>query len=34
MVQEIFGVHEWIQDVTRRLASAGNYAIAPDMYQP
>lgn len=33
VVQEIFGVHEWLQDVTRRLARAGYYAIAPDLYQ-
>ncbi len=33
VVQEIFGVHEWIRDVTRRIAAAGHYAIAPDLYQ-
>ena len=33
VVQEIFGVHEWIKDITRRFAAAGYYAIAPDMYQ-
>jgi carboxymethylenebutenolidase len=33
VVQEIFGVHEWIKDVTRRFARAGYYAIAPDLYQ-
>jgi carboxymethylenebutenolidase len=33
VVQEIFGVHEWIRDVVRRLAKAGYYAIAPDLYQ-
>ena len=33
VVQEIFGVHAWIQDITRRLAAQGYYAIAPDMYQ-
>lgn len=33
VMQEIFGLHEWIRDVTRRLAHAGYYAIAPDMYQ-
>lgn len=32
VVQEIFGVHEWIQDIVRRLAKAGYYAIAPDFY--
>ena len=33
VVQEIFGVHEWIRDITRRFAKAGYYAIAPDLYQ-
>ena len=33
VVQEIFGVHEWIKDICRRLAKAGYYAIAPDYYQ-
>jgi carboxymethylenebutenolidase len=33
VVQEIFGLHEWIRDVTRRFARAGYYAIAPDLFQ-
>lgn len=33
VIQEIFGVHEWIQDVTRRFAALGYYAIAPDLFQ-
>ncbi len=33
VVQEIFGLHEWMQDITRRFAQAGYYAIAPDLYQ-
>ena len=32
VVQEIFGVHTWLQDIVRRLAKAGYYAIAPDCY--
>jgi len=32
VVQEIFGVHEHIKDVTRRFAKAGYMAIAPEMY--
>ena len=32
VVQEIFGVHEYIRDVTRRLAKAGYFAIAPELY--
>lgn len=29
---EIFGVHEWIKDVCRRLAKAGYVALAPDFF--
>jgi carboxymethylenebutenolidase len=29
---EIFGLHEYIRDVTRRLAKLGAFAIAPDYY--
>ncbi len=32
VVQEIFGVHEHIRDLCRRLAHAGYYAIAPSLY--
>ncbi|HEX4166031.1 MAG TPA: dienelactone hydrolase family protein [Bryobacteraceae bacterium] len=32
VVQEIFGVHEHIKDVCRRLAKEGYYAIAPELY--
>jgi carboxymethylenebutenolidase len=32
VVQEIFGVHEHIKDVCRRLAREGYLAIAPDLY--
>ncbi len=32
VIQEVFGVHEWIRDVTRRFAKAGYYAIAPDLF--
>src|SRR5881227_60380 len=32
VVQEVFGVHEWIKDICRRLAKAGYYAIAPELY--
>ncbi len=32
VVQEIFGVHEHIKDVCRRLAKQGYNAIAPDLY--
>jgi carboxymethylenebutenolidase len=30
--QEIFGIHEWVSDVTRRLGHAGAFAVAPDYY--
>jgi carboxymethylenebutenolidase len=32
VVQEIFGVHEHIKDVCRRLAHLGYLAIAPELY--
>ena len=32
VVHEIFGVHEYIRDVCRRLALQGYLAIAPDLY--
>jgi carboxymethylenebutenolidase len=32
VVQEIFGIHEYIRDVCRRLAKAGYLAVAPDLY--
>jgi carboxymethylenebutenolidase len=32
VVQEIFGVHEHIRDICRRLAKLGYLAIAPELY--
>jgi carboxymethylenebutenolidase len=32
VVQEIFGVHEHIKDICRRLAKRGYFAVAPEMY--
>lgn len=32
VIQEIFGVHEYIADTVRRLAKAGYLAIAPELY--
>jgi len=32
VVQEVFGVHEYIKDVCRRLAKQGYQAIAPELY--
>ena len=32
VIQEIFGVHEHIQDVTRRFAQLGYLAIAPELF--
>ena len=33
VVQEIFGVHEYIRDTCRRLAKLGYLAMAPDLFQ-
>lgn len=32
VVQEIFGVHEHIRDLCRRLANQGYLAVAPELY--
>jgi carboxymethylenebutenolidase len=32
VAMEIFGLHEYIKDVTRRLGKAGAFAVAPDYY--
>ena len=32
VVQEVFGVHDYIKDVCRRLAKLGYLAIAPELY--
>jgi carboxymethylenebutenolidase len=32
VAMEVFGVHEYIRDVTRRLGKLGAFAIAPDYY--
>lgn len=32
VVQEVFGVHEYIADITRRFAQQGYLAIAPQLY--
>jgi carboxymethylenebutenolidase len=32
VIQEIFGVHEYIKDTCRRFAKAGYLAIAPELY--
>jgi carboxymethylenebutenolidase len=32
VIQEIFGVHEHIRDVCRRLAKEGYFAVAPEMF--
>jgi carboxymethylenebutenolidase len=32
VAMEIFGLHEYIKDVTRRLAKLGALAVAPDLY--
>ena len=32
VIEEIFGVHEYIRDICRRLAHAGYLAVAPELY--
>jgi carboxymethylenebutenolidase len=32
VAMEIFGLHEWVKDVTRRLGHLGALAVAPDYY--
>src|SRR5262249_37994597 len=32
VAMEIFGLHEWVKDITRRMAHLGAFAIAPDYY--
>ncbi|PZU06241.1 dienelactone hydrolase family protein [Sphingomonas sp.] len=32
VVNEVFGIHEWIKDICRRLAQAGYVAVAPDFF--
>jgi carboxymethylenebutenolidase len=32
VIQEIFGVHEWIKDICRRFAKLGHLAIAPELF--
>jgi carboxymethylenebutenolidase len=32
VIEEIFGVHEYIKDVCRRLAKLGYLAVAPELY--
>ena len=32
VIEEIFGVHEWVKDICRRLAKMGYLAVAPELY--
>ena len=32
VIEEIFGVHEYIKDICRRLAKLGYLAVAPELY--
>ena len=32
-ISEVFGVHEWVKDVTRRFAKAGVHCVAPELFQ-
>jgi carboxymethylenebutenolidase len=33
VISEVFGVHEWVKDVTRRFAKAGYHGVAPELFQ-
>ena len=33
VISEIWGVHEWVKDVTRRFAKAGYHGVAPELFQ-
>jgi carboxymethylenebutenolidase len=32
VIEEVFGVHEWVKDICRRVAKLGYYAIAPELF--
>jgi carboxymethylenebutenolidase len=32
-ISEVWGVHEWVKDVTRRFAKAGYCCVAPELFQ-
>src|SRR6202163_1328252 len=32
VAMEIFGLHEWVKDITRRVAHLGAFAVAPNYY--
>jgi len=32
-ISEVWGVHEWVRDMTRRFAKAGYYAVAPELFK-
>lgn len=32
VIQEVFGIHEWIRDICRRFAKLGYFAVAPYLY--
>ena len=33
VISEVWGVHEWVKDVTRRFAKAGYVGVAPELFQ-
>src|SRR2546427_299860 len=33
VISEIWGVHEWVKDCTRRFAKVGYHAVAPELFQ-
>ncbi len=32
-ISEIWGLHEWVKDVTRRFAKDGYYTVAPELFK-
>ena len=33
VISEIWGIHEWVKDCTRRFAKQGYHAVAPELFQ-
>jgi len=33
VISEVWGVHEWVKDVTRRFAKDGYHAVAPELFK-
>jgi len=33
VISEVWGIHEWVKDCTRRFAKQGYFAVAPELFQ-